>query len=296
MINGTYQVADLSSNNADRPITVEDFDQVKAYGIDGLFIKATEGANYIDPYYAIWSLEAYTANLGVRAYHFADFTSVASEAEHFISVAGPLAVILDIEASQNVAWSAAFLNMLPAPAQQKLGYGSSSSCILQLPALPWVADPGALSPPNSADVLLQYTWTGNIPGITGSVDVSKWTGTQAQWNTFWNIPSPAGQHLRSSADMALASAPRLDGSGIDQFTSTPNGVIQWTALVPYWVPGSVTTVSPTNPTPAVSINAAWLDSNTLWLSYEDAQGAVRQNALHPTTSWSVWGDWETLPD
>ena len=96
--------------------------------------------------------------------------------------------------------------------------------------------------------------------------------------------------------MALASAPRLDGSGIDQFTSTPNGVIQWTALVPYWVPGSVTTVSPTNPTPAVSINAAWLDSNTLWLSYEDAQGAVRQNALHPTTSWSVWGDWETLPD
>ena len=294
MIDGTYRIIDLSSNNADAPIN---FNEVKAFGIDAVFIKATEGASYVDPYYATWTLEAYVANLGVRAYHFADFTSVADEVANFRRVAGSLGVILDIEASTNLVWSSAFLAALPESTNQKLGYGSTDSCILQLPAMPWVADPSnSLNPPNVADVLLQYTWTGSIPGVTGNVDVSVWTGTQAQWTTFWNIPAPSPTNPpRSSADMAFASAPRLDGSGIDEFTTDSNGVIHWQANTPYWVMGSIIPLSNPNPTAAVAVNASWLDANTLWLAYEDQLGNHRQNVLHPQTSWSQWGDWEEFP-
>lgn len=57
---------DLSSHNA-----APDFRSLKAHGVDGVWIKATEGTNYVNPYYAAWHKAAAGAGLRVGAYHFA---------------------------------------------------------------------------------------------------------------------------------------------------------------------------------------------------------------------------------
>src|ERR1039458_1347253 len=194
----TYQIVDVPSNNHGAPI---DWNAVKASGIAAVFIKATEGSGYVNPYYASDRDAARAAGLLVAAYHFADWTNVTSEVDYFIRWAGADARILDVEAGTDVGWSTTFLNALPVPAERRLGYGSLSSCINQLPALPWLAEPGASSAP-AGDVALQYTWTGTIGGISGGVDVSEWTGTEAQWQTFWGTDPVANNDSTRSAPVS----------------------------------------------------------------------------------------------
>jgi len=65
----------------------------------GLFIKATQGATYVDPDYAGWLTEAKTAGLIVAAYHYIDGSSPTAQAAWLKTHIGDpsLPVMLDFE-------------------------------------------------------------------------------------------------------------------------------------------------------------------------------------------------------
>jgi GH25 family lysozyme M1 (1,4-beta-N-acetylmuramidase) len=74
---------DVSGNN---PPTI-DWAAEKARGLDGVIVKLTEGAAYVNPYAAGWTSAIRQQGLLVGYYHFAlpDRDDPLSEAEHFLS-------------------------------------------------------------------------------------------------------------------------------------------------------------------------------------------------------------------
>lgn len=98
-------IIDLSHHNE-----ISDFATIKASGILGIIHKATEGIGYTDPDYLKRRTAALDAGLLWGAYHFADASKVAEQADHFLSFVDPEPtdlLVLDIE--QNYA------NGQPAP-------------------------------------------------------------------------------------------------------------------------------------------------------------------------------------
>lgn len=75
-------IVDLSANNAE-----PDWRALKRAGIEGVWLKATEGRTYDDPDFAGWRAAANRVGLRVGAYHFArpdrNPFEAAEEAEHF---------------------------------------------------------------------------------------------------------------------------------------------------------------------------------------------------------------------
>lgn len=188
---------DISSNNR-HPI---DFKRVKASGIDGVWIKATEGNNYTNPFCKGDATAARKAGLRVGFYHFArpDKFLAREEAVRFVRVvrdAGgikrrDLRPALDMEHgtphSSYTDWCRAWNKIVT----DSLGVGplfySYSSYINGMhPTVPigyglWLADyssnNGAEHPtsapwPWKKYVAHQYTSRGTVAGVAGLVDVS----------------------------------------------------------------------------------------------------------------------------
>ena len=164
------RVIDVSSNQhpGNAPIN---WKEVAGAGVTTAIIKATQGTNYVNPFFHSDVAGALAAGLEVMAYHYADFGSSAQlEAEFFLGVAGHLAQCLDIETSENAAWARSFMQALGRPAAELLVYGSASSLVgihAQIPALAWPAAYGQGYP--GWGVLWQFTSTARIPGIVGKL-------------------------------------------------------------------------------------------------------------------------------
>lgn len=183
-------IVDVSSNQV-HPI---DWQEVKKAGCVGAILKASQGTDYINPYFE-QDVKGCNANrIPVIAYHFAMFQSVKKELALFRRVAGARARCLDIETSTNLNWANTFLRALQAQEgfteDQTALYGSESSFPRRgLISLSWVAAyhtiPDNSGVPNTA--LWQYTETGHVPGIENDVDVSKWTGKDAHFNSLFGI-------------------------------------------------------------------------------------------------------------
>lgn len=201
-------IIDLSSNNI-HPVT---WPQVKAAGVQGVILKATQGTTYVNPDYAGDVAGASAAGLPVIAYHFADFTTPVAEARYFLSVAGRRGRVLDSETNSTAAWQNAFLAALGLPGTEELDYGSAST----LPSgavrsLIWAAAYGPK--PNKGEVLWQFTSGAPVPGITGTVDASEWLGTQAQFDAVFAIATPGGTDVPAPTDVVDSwSVPGTDGA------------------------------------------------------------------------------------
>jgi lysozyme len=106
-------LADLSHWNA-TPTP----DQLKAAGVAGVVLKATDGTGYVDPTFAARRDLYGAAGLAVGAYHFAELGDPIVEADHFAAVLGGMRpgefVGLDMERAGGdpVAFSVAFLDRL----------------------------------------------------------------------------------------------------------------------------------------------------------------------------------------
>lgn len=180
-------IIDVSSNQ-DHPI---DWAKVKRAGVKGVILKATQGTNYVNPFFEE-DLKACNKNgIPVMAYHFAMFTNVNDEARAFMKVAGARARALDIETSTNLIWSNEFLRILQKrysfADNEMMLYGSASSIPRKgLTSLLWVADYGVAKPPLPC-ACWQYTGTGKIAGIANEVDLSYWTGTVQQFDAFFSV-------------------------------------------------------------------------------------------------------------
>jgi lysozyme len=178
-------IVDLSSNNG-HPI---DYQAAKDSGVIAAIVKATDGTSYVNPYYGADSAGFEAVGVPVIAYHFAEFGDAVAEAAHFVAVAGDRARVLDSETNSNVEWQNEFLSALHLPSNEEMDYGSAST----LPrggirALLWPASYGRDYGFGDA---WQFTDAQVVPGIPGLVDASIWRGTQADFDSLFNIAPPA---------------------------------------------------------------------------------------------------------
>lgn len=185
-----------------------DWGSVRDSGQSFAFIKATEAANYTNPYFGSDWNGAGSAGLYRGAYHFArpalPLSTAVDQARYFVSrtgaMAGPLDLpgVLDLEltgglgqadlAAWTRTWLAEVTRLTGKPPIVYAGYyfwrdnvgnptDIGANYRLWLPSYP--SDPNSttfkpLVPAGWATwTFWQYTSTGNVPGIAGAVDVNR---------------------------------------------------------------------------------------------------------------------------
>jgi lysozyme len=162
-----------------------DWKAVKAAGYDRAVIKATDGADYVNPFFVTDVLAARAAGLLVAPYHFARMTlPVGREVEWFLAHAGPLDLLpgLDVEVmggmsfGQVAAWTSTALQMISLERvgcdlylnrsfrDQLAQFGSPWGHPL------WLAEGGADDP-----AAIEQIGQESVPGIVGPVDVDVWS-------------------------------------------------------------------------------------------------------------------------
>jgi len=202
------------------------------------FVKATEGYTYDDPKFQTYMNEGTNAGVVMGAYHFArpDNNSATNEANHFVSVAhnyigaGFLPPVLDLEdpnsnthldqlftPTQLTNWVQTWMSRVEALTGVKpiIYLNSNYANFLQssLNNYPlWIAKPGTspTSPPNNIGnwndwAYKQYSWTGNVNGISGNVDLDSYHGTVAEFNQM--LQDIASIHVNLNTDFRVFPNP-----------------------------------------------------------------------------------------
>ena len=183
---------DVSSSN--HPTTAPiDWQAVKAAGVTTAIVKATEGFAYTNPWYARDMAGAAAVGIDTLAYHFAAYGTAKAEAAYFASVAGKKARVLDGETTANPAWDNAFFAALGISGSTAMDYHSASAWaqLATMPtvnALKWVAAYNQGYP--GYGVLWQWRSSGTVLGITGNVDLSRWYGTDSQYEQLFALNAP----------------------------------------------------------------------------------------------------------
>jgi len=211
-----------------------DFAALKAAGVDGAIIKASQGTWYTNPYFARDAEAAAAHGLEVDAYHFFDPQAApAAQASFFHNAVGghPLAYIADdCEMGpgdltvQTLAFMVATEALFGLPPSRDLFYSYLAFFGGHLhpdPALAtrgcWVADYGPTTPPPPPApwpriALWQNRSNGRFPGIVGDVDVDlgalqlRIAGALSTGGVHLAQPICAGVSLPGSATAAILVA------------------------------------------------------------------------------------------
>jgi lysozyme len=194
-------IIDVSHYNGDI-----DWSAVADAGIALAFIKASEGARFVDPRFAESRAAAEAVGILVVPYHFVDAGAAsADQARHFIATAGlttGMPAMLDWEnAAPAESLAAIGVAVSEATGRDPVGYygwaqlraanPALSRWPLFLPEYPRGDTPGDYASlvtraprlPPGRDAARpydfhQYTPAGQVPGIAGPVDRSVWVGTR----------------------------------------------------------------------------------------------------------------------
>lgn len=190
-----------------------DFTEVKASGIDIVYIKSSEGNNYIDPYFKSHYEQAKENRLNIGFYHFLTATTqeeAIMQAKFFISVVNGLdsdcRLAMDFEVFDSLSLTEindialAFLSEVEnSTGKEVVVYSDafnaratfSSRIASEYPV--WVAEYGAEEPSNgqwSTWIGFQYTNQGRVPGISRYVDRDYFTeDIFLSDNTTINVPN-----------------------------------------------------------------------------------------------------------
>lgn len=184
-----------------------DWSAVRRAGHQFAVLKTTESTNYTDPSMPANRANAHAAGLVVGFYHFARGGSPAAEANYFLSRIGTLAgdefACLDWEISpagvDPAAWCAAWCAAVAArTGRQPFIYlngpriaRSDWSPLVQAGVRLWLAGDGVnASYDNNPTIpavkwwgvptIKQYTESGQVPGISGGVDLNVLSGALAE--------------------------------------------------------------------------------------------------------------------
>lgn len=223
---------------------------VKNGGIDFAYVKSTEGATWTSSTFANQMAGAAAAGVPAGAYHYAryDNNSAATEAAHFLDVAGDymaagnLRPVVDIEqtTTQSAAtvstWVNTFCNaIVAATGVEPLVYTFASYASTKLNSTVtqwdlWMAQypsspaPQTGSPSSTAPwasgtwKVWQYTDSGTVSGISGSVDRNVFNGDKAAMLASLQIPAPV--NFTPGQTIEVVNAP----SGLKAWdTSASNG-------------------------------------------------------------------------
>jgi lysozyme len=153
---------------------ITDWNAIKTDGVEAVYIKATEGLNYVNPLIDSQYNNAKNRGLKVGFYHFASRNAVAAEYKHFMDTIEKyqqdLKPVLDYEvANPDMNFVAAFMALNPG----LLLYAAHN--VADKSGLPknkiWIAEPGANSNDTKGYAGLQYSWTGRIAGAQGNMDI-----------------------------------------------------------------------------------------------------------------------------
>ena len=185
-----------------------DWYQVAASGVSFAWLKATEGADFLDPGYAVNAEPARRAGVPLGAYHFYYFCRTPREqAEWFIANVprreGDLPPVLDMEWNHtsptcrrrpDAATVRSYIREFAAIITRHYG---TSPVIYTTPDFYAHNDLGALAGyefwlravsdhpseryPDERWTFWQYTGTGVVPGVNGRVDLNAFAGTPAEW-------------------------------------------------------------------------------------------------------------------
>ncbi len=200
------------------------------------FVKATEGVTYNDPMFVSNMVNGHNAGVLMGAYHFArpDNNSAVDEARHFVQVArsyigaGWLPPVLDLEdpnsstdlqdlytSQQLTEWVRTWLQVVEDSTGVKpiiytngryTNYLQSSLNSYGL----WIAEPdGNTNPPDNLGhwttwLFKQFSWTGNVPGINGDVDLDVFNGTSDQLNDLAQGGGGGGNTVTLDCSSAVA--------------------------------------------------------------------------------------------
>ncbi len=183
------------------------------------YCKATEGMTYQDPNFQIYIANGHNAGVVMGAYHFArpDNNTAIDDANNFINQAhnyigaGYLPPVLDLEdpnssthldqlftSSALTNWVQTWLNRIESQTGVRPIIYTNSNLANYLNSSInnyglWIAKPGTspTTPPNDIGVwndwlFKQYSWTGNVNGISGDVDLNVFHGTAGDFDTVTN--------------------------------------------------------------------------------------------------------------
>lgn len=203
-----------------------DFTTLAGAGKRFVIAKATEGIGFTDPMYLANRFGASSAGLAVTAYHYArpdlNPSNPEAEADWFVDnlglVPGMLTPALDLEEAGTLgtaglqAWVGAWLNRVYArtgvrpmiyvsPTFWRKYLGDTTAFADQGYAVLWVANWFVAGPTVPANNWSNRGWTfwqydncGNVPGISGCVDLDRYNGTDLTPVTY-------------GADFALSTSP-----------------------------------------------------------------------------------------
>jgi lysozyme len=195
-------VLDLSNNNSlSWAPAAYNFQKAYKSGQRRAYFKATEGRSFVDKRTPALERKAREAGFLTGWYHFANDwdQNPLLQADHFlknIPYSSHLVPVLDMEqgapSKDKGSWARRFIKEVQRLRGGQVGvYGSSwylQTCFSggEVPGPLWVAAVGAgggpldyshvqIPPPwDMSNVAAhQYTWKGNVPGVPGSVDVSR---------------------------------------------------------------------------------------------------------------------------
>jgi lysozyme len=198
-----------------------DFAALKAGGVTAVFIKATQGAHYVDPMWQHNSQQAAQAGLLYAPYHFLTGDDVTAQYNHLMQVTRlgrDNVVMLDWEKNPEGTTAPPILvATLGNHMQNVTGRAPLIYCgRWQLPApdpvlsrwplmLPEYGDKPICPPGWSQWLFHQYTSSGKAAGVTGKLDRSVFAGTALQLESWWKIGA-----LPVNVDSAPAVTPPPD--------------------------------------------------------------------------------------
>jgi GH25 family lysozyme M1 (1,4-beta-N-acetylmuramidase) len=228
-----------------------DWAAVRAGGHSFAFVKATEGRELTNPYFAQDWAAVRAAGLYRGAYHYAwpdaDADDAVTEAENFVATVGvtnrpgDLPPVLDLEQDGGLdptalaAWAQTFLTTVQAATGRTpilytyptfwAGSMGSSDDFTAYPL--WIAHYGATTPtitPWSRWTFWQHSSTGTVSGIStvGGTDVNRFNGTAAELARLALVPAlpalslavpPAAVRYGGSATVT-GKLRRADGTGV----------------------------------------------------------------------------------
>lgn len=181
--------------------TEPDFTKVKAGGVVGIILKATEGTGYVDPTFMAREEKARKAGLITSSYHFLKHGSIGAQMSHYMRTAAPPPggrVVIDYEDAACTLddLRAAVNELMPLQVQITI-YGANGFLGAQLggkrdellATCPlWVASYTTNSQPTTKDLaatwpvwsLWQYTDKATVSGFSAPVDGNVFNGTDEQ--------------------------------------------------------------------------------------------------------------------
>lgn len=188
------------------------FGAVKASGRSFVITKITEGTGYVNPYCAQNRAAAHAAGLVVGLYHFARATDPIAEADYFVNSCGNLVtgefLMLDWEvgASDPVGWCKRFLDHVFERTgvkpliylNQNLNNSYDWSPVvggdygLDLAEYDNSTN-GTVNTDWKTVAMKQYTSSGQVPGISGNVDLQVFFGDADQLQKYGKqngVPAP----------------------------------------------------------------------------------------------------------